>query len=109
VEVDRRLAQAQDRPTDANDALYQFESSRDYNPAPNLEKIAARVLAINSADDERNPPELALIEQAMKRLKSGQYILLPVTNRSRGHGTAGTAVLWEQFLADLLSKTQPAK
>ena len=76
AELERRLAASS--AADANDVLYQFESARDYDPAPQLEKITAPLLAINSADDERNPPELGVMEQAMKRVKSGRY--RPVTN-----------------------------
>jgi len=83
--------------------LYQLESSRDYNPEPELEKIRARVVAINSADDERNPPELGVMEQAMKRVKNGRYVLLPITADSRGHGTTGNTKLWTQYLAELLA------
>ena len=100
AELARRLAA--DAPADANDVLYQFEAARDYNPAPDLEKITARVLAINSADDERNPVELGVMEQAMKRVKNGRYVLLPITDQSRGHGTTYNATLWRQYLAELL-------
>ena len=100
AELNRRLAQ--NSAADANDVLYQFDSARDYNPAPNLEKITARVLAINSADDERNPPELGVMEQAVKRVKDGRYVLLPITSASRGHGTTSNVTLWKQYLAELL-------
>jgi homoserine O-acetyltransferase len=100
AELDRRLAATS--ATDANDVLYQFDAARDYDPGPNLEKITARVLAINSADDERNPPELGVMEQAMKRIKNGQYVLLPITSQSRGHGTTGNVKLWKRYLVDLL-------
>ena len=96
----RRLAEAS--ASDANDVLYQYDSSRDYDPAPGLERITARVLAINSADDERNPPELGVMEQAMKRLKHGRYVLLPITKQSRGHGTTSNVNLWKQHLIELL-------
>jgi homoserine O-acetyltransferase len=100
AELDRRLsANAQ---VDANDVLYQYDSARDYDPAPGLEKITARVLAINSADDERNPPELGVMEQAMKRVKAGRYVLLPITGDSRGHGTTGNTKLWKRYLVELL-------
>ena len=107
AELDRRLGQPFQ--TDANDFLYQVEASRDYNPEPNLGKITARLLAINSADDERNPPELGVMEQAMKRLRNGRYVLLPITSESRGHGTAGNAKLWRQVLAEVLQLAQSAK
>ena len=103
AELDLRLEMPSQ--ADANDVLYQTESARDYDPGPNLEKTTARVLAINSADDERNPPELGVMEAAMKRLQDGRYVLLPVTRESRGHGTTVLARLWKQHLADWL---QPA-
>ena len=67
--------------------LYQYDSSRDYNPGPKLESIQANVLAINSADDERNPAELGIMEQAIKRVKHGRYVLIPTSDETRGHGT----------------------
>jgi homoserine O-acetyltransferase len=90
---------------DANDVLYQWESSEDYNPAPHLEKIEARLVAINAADDERNPPELGILEREIKRVKNGRYVLIPVGEHSRGHLTTGNAALWKQYLAELLRDT----
>ena len=79
---------------DANDVLYQWDSSRDYNPAPKLEKITGHLLAINSADDERNPPETGLMDAAMKRIKHGRLLLIPASEASSGHGTTGGAKSW---------------
>ena len=87
---------------DANDALYQWDSSRDYSPSPGLEKIQAHLLAINAADDERNPPELGLLQSAVKRIKNGRYIILPASEASAGHGTTGQAKHWKHHLAELL-------
>lgn len=87
------------RSTDANDMLYQFESSRDYDPSPHLEKISAPVLAINSADDLVNPPELGLMEKLMPRVKKGQYVLIPISDRTRGHGTHSQPAIWGDLLA----------
>jgi homoserine O-acetyltransferase len=101
AELNRRLALPSN--ADANDVLYQMEASRDYDPWPALEKIRARVLAINSADDERNPPELGVMERAMQRIKNGRYILIPIGPETRGHGTAGLARLWKHHLAELLA------
>jgi len=98
--LDQRLAQTSN--ADANDVIYQLEASRDYNPAPKLETIQARVLAINSADDERNPPELGIMEREIKRVKLGRYVLIPTGPETRGHGTMGLAKLWKQYLAELL-------
>jgi len=87
---------------DPEDALYQWDSSRDYNPSAGLERIRATVLAINSADDERNPPETGATERAMKRVKNGAIYLIPATEETRGHGTVDNARLWknqfQQFL-----------
>jgi homoserine O-acetyltransferase len=91
---------------DANDALYQWSASSDYNPAPGLEKIHAALLAVNSADDERNPAELGLMEPAIKRIKNARYYLIPASAQTRGHGTVGLARLWKQQLEDLL-RTAP--
>jgi homoserine O-acetyltransferase len=104
--ADREIAQrvAQARATDANDVLYQMEASRDYDPSPGLEKIRARVLAINSADDERNPPELGVMEAAMKRIKNGRYVLIPIGPQTRGHGTVGNAKLWRKYLQESLAE-----
>lgn len=87
---------------DANDLLYQWDSSRDYDPWPHLDKIKARVLAINAADDERNPPELGIMEDAMKRVKTGKLFLIPASPDTRGHGTTGAAKFWKVELERLL-------
>ncbi len=90
---------------DANNFLYQWDSSRDYNPSPGLEKITAQVLAINSADDERNPPETGLMEREIKRVKNGRLLVIPASEETRGHGTTAMAKFWRQELRDLLEKT----
>jgi homoserine O-acetyltransferase len=87
---------------DANDYLYQWDSSRDYNPAPGLERIQAMLLAINSADDERNPPELGLLDREIKRVKNGRVLLIPGSDQTVGHGTTGQAKFWKQQLGELL-------
>jgi homoserine O-acetyltransferase len=87
---------------DANDYLYQWDSSRDYNAAPGLEKIKAALLAINGADDERNPPETGLMDREIKRVKNGRLYLIPASEDTRGHGTTGTAKLWKQQLQEFL-------
>jgi homoserine O-acetyltransferase len=89
--------------TDANDFLYQFESSRDYDPSAKLEAITAPVLAINSADDEVNPPSLGLMERLMPRVAKGKYVLIPTSPETRGHGTHTRAVVWKRYLADFLA------
>ena len=93
---------------DANDMLYQFNSSRDYDPSPNLEKITTRLLAINSADDVVNPPELGIMEKLMARVKHGRYILLPTTDQTRGHGTHSLPAIWGKHLAEFMKELTPA-
>ncbi len=87
---------------DANDHLYQWDSSRDYNPSPGLEKIQATLLAINAADDERNPPELGLLQSEVKRIKNGSYVIISASENTAGHGTTGQAKFWKQHLVTLL-------
>jgi homoserine O-acetyltransferase len=87
---------------DANDMLYQVGASEDYDPAPGLSRITAPLLAINSADDQVNPPELGILEAAIKRVRRGRHILLPIDERTRGHGTHTLAGIWKQHLADFL-------
>ena len=94
--------------TDANDMLYQYNASRDYDPSPNLEKITAAVLAINSADDVVNPPELGLMEKLMPRVKRGHYILIPTSDQTRGHGTHSLPAVWGKYLADFLRDLAPS-
>ncbi len=93
--------------TDANDMLYQFDASRDYNPAPELEKIRAPLVAVNSADDQVNPPELGIMEKEIKRVKRGRYVLIPISDKTRGHGTHSLPEIWKNYLADLLRESQP--
>jgi homoserine O-acetyltransferase len=91
---------------DANDMLYYFDASRDYDPAPLLERIQAPLVAINSADDQVNPPELGLAEREIKRVKHGRFILLPISDQTRGHGTHSLPALWQQHLAALLKESE---
>jgi homoserine O-acetyltransferase/O-succinyltransferase len=88
---------------DANDFLYQWDSSRDYDPSPGLERIQAALLAINSADDERNPPETGIMERELKRVKNGRLYLIPASEDTRGHGTTVMAKLWKQQLQEFLA------
>jgi len=92
---------------DANDFLYQWESMRDYNPWPDLEKIQARVLAITFADDQESPPELGIVESAMKRIKRGQAVLIPASDKTLGHITFTLTELWRQYLAELMAGSTP--
>ena len=91
---------------DANDLIYQLDSSREYNPAPKLDTIKAPLVAINSADDFINPPELGMIEREIKRVKKGRFIMLPITEQTRGHGTHTIARIWQGYLKELLEQTQ---
>jgi homoserine O-acetyltransferase len=86
--------------------LYQFDSSRDYNPEPKLESITTHLLAVNSADDAVNPPELGIMEKEIKRVKNGRFILLPITEETRGHGTHTVASIWQKYLAELLLESE---
>lgn len=91
------------RASDANDMLYQFDASRTYDPSHDLEKVTAPVLQINSADDFVNPPELGLVEQLMTRVRHGKFVLLPITDQTRGHGTHTLAAVWKNHLAEFLA------
>jgi homoserine O-acetyltransferase len=91
---------------DANDVLYAVEASHDYDPGPNLEKIRAPLLAINSADDLINPPELGILEREIKRVPHGRAIVMPLTEKTRGHGSHTVAALWKDQLVKLLKETE---
>ena len=95
------------RTHDANDVVYAFNASRNYDPSPDLEKITAHVLAINSADDFVNPPELGNMEPLMSRVRHGRYVLLPITDQTRGHGTHSLPAIWKGYLAEFLKQLPP--
>ena len=88
---------------DANDMLYAFAASEDYSPAPHLQRIKAPLLAINSADDQVNPPELGIMEAALPDVERGRYVLLPISEETRGHGSHSLAGLWKHHLAAFLA------
>jgi len=92
--------------TDANDMIYAYESSRFYNPEPNLDKIKAPLYAINSADDMVNPPELGISEREIKKVKRGRFILIPISDQTRGHGTHSMPSIWGKYLAELLEESK---
>jgi homoserine O-acetyltransferase len=92
---------------DANDVLYALEASEDYDPGPELEKIQAPLLAINSADDLINPPELGILEREIKRVKHGRALVIPESDQTRGHGTHTLAAVWKDHLAEFLQQTEP--
>jgi homoserine O-acetyltransferase len=92
--------------TDANDFLYAFDASRDYDPSADLEKVETAVTAINSADDEINPPELGILEREIRRVKRGKAVVLPIGPKTRGHGTHTNAAAWKEHLAGLLERSR---
>jgi homoserine O-acetyltransferase len=102
--LETRLAE-----TDANDLLYQVEASADYDPSPALGHVAVPVLAINSADDFINPPELGLMEQLIRRVPHGRYVLLPISDTTRGHGTHTVAAAWKAYFAPFLASLERAR
>ena len=104
--VDDRLATP--ITADANDFVYQWESSHDYNAGDRLEQIEATLLLINSADDERNPPETGITDAAMKRVKNGKLYLIPASTETRGHGTTGNAKFYAEQIRQLL-QTAPQR
>jgi homoserine O-acetyltransferase/O-succinyltransferase len=93
--------------TDANNMIFYLNASRNYNPEPKLETIKAPVLWINSADDFINPPELGIAEKLVKRIPHGRFILLPISDETRGHGTHTVAAVWKDYLAEFMRQTEP--
>ena len=91
---------------DANDILYALQASHDYDPGPGLEKIKAPLLAINSADDLINPPELGILQKEIARVPHGRAVVIPLSDRTAGHGTHTLAAVWKQYLAQLLQQTE---
>jgi homoserine O-acetyltransferase len=94
------------RTLDANDVLYAIESSTDYDPGSGLERIKAPLLAINFEDDLINPPELGILEREIRRVKRGKAVLIPRSDRTRGHGTHTLAAVWKDYLTELLAETE---
>jgi len=100
-----RMEGGQLRGADANDIMYQVGSSADYNPEPDLEKITAPLTHVNSADDFINPPELGIAEKLIKRVKHGKFVLIPISDKTHGHGTHTYAAVWKNHLKDLLQRS----
>lgn len=98
----RTLGKAE-RDGQANDVLYQLEASRDYDPGPDLERIRVPLIAVNSADDLINPPELGILEREIKRVAKGRAVVVPFSPDTRGHGTHTIAAVWERHLDELLA------
>jgi len=102
--IEKRTAQTI-ADTDANDLLYAVFASHNYDPSAGLEKIIAPVMWINSADDFINPPELGIAERMAPRLKRGRFVLIPISDQTRGHGTHTSAAVWQSYLAELLKES----
>lgn len=102
---EERLARA--AKSDANDALWAIEAIMDYDPEPDLDKIRARVLLINAAEDEANPPELGTVERAMRRVRHGRYVLIPAGPKTHGHFTHFYAEIWKPYLVEFLQTLGP--
>jgi homoserine O-acetyltransferase len=92
--------------TDANDFLYYVDASRNYNPEPKLSTITAPVLWINSADDFINPPELGIAQRLVTKMPRAKFILLPISDATRGHGTHTQAAIWKDYLIEFLRETE---
>ena len=107
AEADKWLAgqiASRTRNSDANDMIYYFRASADYDPSPHLEKITAPLLAINSADDFVNPPELPMMEELIARVNRGRFVLIPISDATRGHGSHSVPALWSDELARFLKE-----
>src|SRR6201988_2938663 len=101
----RRLAQAANG--DANNQLWAIEAIMDYNPEPDLDKIKAKVMLINDAEDHANPPELGTVERAMKRVRHGRYVLIPAGPNTHGHFSNYYAELWKPHLTEFMKTLDP--
>jgi homoserine O-acetyltransferase len=102
-----KLANDTLKTADANDILYAVESSRDYDPGPGLDKIRVPLVAVNFADDLINPPELGVLEREIKHVKRGKAVVMPQSDKTRGHGTHTLAAVWKEHLAELLKESEP--
>jgi homoserine O-acetyltransferase len=104
--VDKFLDRTAGTP-DANNLIFYFNASRNYDPSSKLESITAPVLWINSADDFINPPELGIAEKMVKRMPHARFVLLPISDQTRGHGTHTMASVWKDYLAQFMHETEP--
>ncbi|HEY2471174.1 MAG TPA: alpha/beta fold hydrolase [Terracidiphilus sp.] len=104
--VDRYLERTMAH-TDANDMVYYLNASRNYDPSAKLETIKVPMLWINSADDFINPPELGIAEKMVKQIPHGRFILIPISEQTRGHGTHTAAAVWKDYLAEFMKQTEP--
>jgi homoserine O-acetyltransferase len=105
-ELYRRMVEGAKK-LDANNQLYATEAVMDYDPSQDLEKIKAKLLAINFADDEVNPPELGVVEPAIRRIAGARFVLIPASDRTHGHYTYNLAATWKQHLADFMKELPP--
>ena len=92
-------------PLDANDLIYYFDASRNYDPSAHLDRIKVPVMWINSADDFINPPELGIAEKYAPKLAHGRFVLIPISDATRGHGTHTQAEVWKQYLVEVLAES----
>ena len=99
--VDSRI-----RDSDANDVLYAWDASRNYDPSGKLDQIKAAVMWVNSADDAVNPPDLGIAEDRIKKVKQGRFVLLPISDLTHGHATHSYPTAWKQYMAELLEQTK---
>ena len=104
--IDTQMART-DAVTDANNLIYYFDASRNYDPSQHLDRITVPVLWINSADDFINPPELGIAEKYAPQLKRGRFVLIPISDQTRGHGTHTQAVVWKSYLMELMKESEP--
>jgi homoserine O-acetyltransferase/O-succinyltransferase len=93
--------------TDANNMVYYFDASRNYDPSQHLDRITVPVMWINSADDFINPPELGIAEKMVHTMPNAQFVLIPISDKTRGHGTHTQAALWQSYLIQLLNESTP--
>jgi homoserine O-acetyltransferase len=93
--------------TDANNLIYYVNASRNYDPSPHLDRIKVPVMWINSADDFINPPELGIAEKLVHNMPNAKFVLLPITDQTRGHGTHTIASIWQNYLVELLNESAP--
>ena len=104
--VDKYLARTM-AATDANNLIFYTNASRNYDPSPHLDQIKSPVLWINSADDYINPPELGIAEREVKRMPNARFIMIPISDATRGHGTHTVAAVWKDYLIEFLKNTEP--
>ena len=104
--VDRYMTRA--TATDANDMIFYLNASRNYDPSPHLDRIKVPVLWMNSADDYVNPAELGIAEKMVHQMPNARFVLLPITDATRGHGTHTQAAVWKDYLVELLARSEPA-